>query len=94
MAFNTRSARPQTLSTELRDWCAVAAPEDCRTLVVRLLPHAEPEAVAVGLRALGAEIVSSGQGVLVATIAREAVLEASRLPGVVGIEAPSRLHPK
>ena len=41
MVFSTRDARRQTMSAELRDWCATGAPEDRRTLVLKLSPQAD-----------------------------------------------------
>jgi hypothetical protein len=93
MAFSTRNARRQTMSAELRDWCATGSPEEQRTLVLKLSPNADVERLTAELRGLGAEIVSAGPAATVASISCGAAKRASELPGVIQVDAPRRLRP-
>ena len=94
MAFSTKDARRQKMSAELRDWCAAGAPEDRRTLVLNLSPRADVDQLAARLRDLGAKIVSAGPAVTIANISCRAAHQASKLPGVVRIDLPTRMSPK
>ena len=82
------------MSPEVRDWCATGAPAEKRTLLLKLTPTADLSVLTVELRNLGAEIVSAGPAATIASLARGSVSQASRLPGVLRIESPSRLQPK
>lgn len=94
MALNTKDAKRQPMSADVRDWCATGAPAETRTLVLRLAPSADVSLLSVELRNLGAEIVSAGPAATVASLTCRSVPQASRLPGVLRIESPSRLSPK
>lgn len=94
MAFNTRDAKRQAMSAEIRDWCATGAPAETRTLILKLAPHTDLAVLTVELRNLGGEIVSTGPAATIASLSCQAVPLASRLPGVLRIESPSRLSPK
>ena len=94
MVFSTRQAKRQSLSAELRDWCKTAAPDEHRTLVLKLSPQADVTQLSTQLRDLGAEVVSAGPAVTVASISSKAVERASKLPGVVEIGMPGVLFPR
>ena len=94
MAFSTKGARRQTMSSELRDWVETGAAEDRRTLLLKLSPQADLDQLLVRLRDLGAEIVSSGPAATAANISCGALRQASELPGIVSIDVPARLSPK
>ena len=94
MAYSTRQAKRQIMSAELRDWCATAAPDESRTLVLKLSPQADVAQLSTQLRDLGAEVVSAGPAVTVANIACKTVERASKLPGVVEVDTPGMLFPR
>lgn len=94
MAFSTRNAKRQTLSAELRDWCVTGAPDESRTLVLKLSHKADVDQVTAQLAALGVEIVSAGPAVTVANIRCGSLVKASELSGVLRIEVPARFAPK
>lgn len=93
MAFSTRDARRQSMSAELRDWCDGAGSEERRTLIFRLATTADVAAVTAGLRDVGAEIVSAGSEAVIANVRQADARRACRVPGVLRIDAPSRMKP-
>jgi len=94
MAFSTRDARRQRMSAELRDWCRTGAPDERRTLVLKLAPGADLSQLATRLGDLGATLVSTGPAVTIAEVSCNAAGEAAELPGVVSADLPARLAPK
>lgn len=94
MTFSTRQAKRQILSAELRDWSATAAPGESRTMVLKLSPQVDVEALSTQLRDLGAEVVSAGPAVTVANVICNTLDRVSKLPGVVEIDAPQVLFPR
>jgi len=94
MAFSTKNAKLQKLSAELRHWCATGAPDESRILVLKLSHNADVDLVTAQLAELGAEIVSAGPAVTVASISCESLIKASKLSGVIRIDVPARFAPK
>ncbi len=92
--FSTKDARPERMSAELEDWCDQGAPEERRTLILRLDAMVDPDRITEELADLDIEVVSSGAAVIVGNVACRAARAASELPGVMRLDEPTRLQEK
>lgn len=93
-SFSTKNAKPKRMSAELEDWCDHGAPEEQRTVILRLDATADPDRVAEDLAQMDVEVVSSGAAVIVSNVARGAARSVSELPGVTRLDAPTRMQEK
>lgn len=92
--FSTKDARPERMSTELADWCDQGAPEERRTLILRLDAMADPGRITKELVDLDIEVVSSGAAVIVGNVACRNLRAASELEGVLRLDESTRLQEK
>ena len=91
--LNIGDRAPSKLSIALGQWAAGAS-DQVRTLIVRLMPNEDHESVRRALEAIGAEVVSSGAGVIVSNLNGTMLMKALKLPGIVRIEEPAQLVPR
>lgn len=82
------------LSPELRRWCEKAAPDERRTVTVRLAFGTDPIDSANRLAEFGMAIDTTGAAAVTGNTTPGALRRAAEQPWVLAVEEPRRLFPR
>jgi hypothetical protein len=85
------SSWSESVVPALRRWSHDAAPDEARTIVVRVSFSASEEEVIAGLGEVGATVESAGAGAVICRVAPAMVEPIAALPWVLAVEEPREL---
>lgn len=94
MPDEDETAKPKKLPASLVGWADKGDPNETRTVIFRIAPDANPQAVSDALAELQVNVTSAGAAVIVGAVPRRSLVQAAEMPEVLRIEEPMRLSPK
>lgn len=87
-------ADQQTLSADVRQWCALGEPQETRTLLLSLLSGVDVLSLKTHLTKLDVDVLSIGPDVIVASVPCAMVTDIAHIDGIARIEMPTMYEPR
>lgn len=94
MAESDKLGGQRKLQANLKRWAETGDLSDTRTVIFRVTPNVDIEALCRELGEFDVEVTSSGAAVIVGTISRRDLVKASELKDIIRIEQATRLSPR